>query len=197
MRSLQLFPQFPLKTWWEEREDLPLVQRLAQFFEELLLVQFPEQKIIIFLDEIDSTLSLPFPVDDFWALLRFFFNQRAVNAAYKRLTFALFGVATPADLIQDHRRTPFNIGRAIELTGFTLAESTPLIQGLTPLPWHAPTLYQAILDWTSGQPFLTQKICQLSLQFYSHFNEENEVDFIRHIIKQKIRHLHNTIKFSK
>jgi hypothetical protein len=186
MRSLQLFPQFPLKTWWEEREDLPLVQRLAQFFEELLLVQFPEQKIIIFLDEIDSTLSLPFPVDDFWALLRFFFNQRAVNAAYKRLTFALFGVATPADLIQDHRRTPFNIGRAIELTGFTLAESTPLIQGLTPLPWHAPTLYQAILDWTSGQPFLTQKICQLSLQFYSHFNEENEVDFIRHIIKQKI-----------
>jgi hypothetical protein len=34
------------------------------------------------------------------------------------LTFALLGVATPSDLIEDKRRTPFNIGRAIQLNGF-------------------------------------------------------------------------------
>jgi hypothetical protein len=39
-------------------------------------------------------------------------------------------VATPSDLIQDTRTTPFNIGRRIELTDFTAAEAAPLAVGL-------------------------------------------------------------------
>ncbi len=62
--------------------------------------------------------------------LRFCYNQRAVNPAYNRLTFAIFGVATPPNLIKDKKRTPFNIGTAIELQGFKLEEICPLAQGL-------------------------------------------------------------------
>lgn len=81
------------------------------FLEEILLESVPQQ-IVIFIDEIDSVLSLPFNLDDFFALIRECYNQRADRPAYKRLTFALIGVATPSDLIQDKRRTPFNIGRS-------------------------------------------------------------------------------------
>jgi hypothetical protein len=34
----------------------------------------------------------------------------------QRISFVLIGVATPNDLIKDAARTPFNIGRRIELT---------------------------------------------------------------------------------
>ncbi len=37
---------------------------------------------------------------------------------YQRITFAIFGIATPSDVIRDRTKTPFNIGQAIELTGF-------------------------------------------------------------------------------
>jgi hypothetical protein len=46
------------------------------------------------------------------------------------LTFCLLGVAAPADLIQDVRTTPFNIGRRIELNDFTEQEAAPLAEGL-------------------------------------------------------------------
>src|SRR5207245_1723772 len=45
-------------------------------------------------------------------------------------TFCLLGVASPSDLIQDTRTTPFNIGHRIELTDFTDAEAAPLAAGL-------------------------------------------------------------------
>ncbi|MGF1480844.1 MAG: CHASE2 domain-containing protein [Cyanophyceae cyanobacterium] len=148
-----------LKSWWQEQE-LSYVQRLSQFI-ELLLAQFPTQNLIIFIDEVDSILSLDFPVDDFFAFLRFCYSQRSLNPVYRRITFAIFGVATPANLIRDKRRTPFNIGRAIALEGFQLDEVEPLLAGLTLVPGNPRTVIQEILRWTGGQPFLTQKLCQL------------------------------------
>jgi hypothetical protein len=114
--------------WWQEREGLSPIQRLGEFIEEGLLAEI-SQNIVIFIDEIDSVLKLDFK-DDFFALIRSCYNQRAENSEYRRLTFALLGVATPSDLIQDKSRTPFNVGRAIALQGFQLHEVQPLAQGL-------------------------------------------------------------------
>jgi hypothetical protein len=81
------------------------------------------------------------------------------------LTFAIFGVATPSDLIQDAKRTPFNIGQAIDLKGFQIEEVDSLIRGLElVIPNPYPVMKQ-ILDWTGGQPFLTQKLCNLITNF--------------------------------
>jgi len=66
--------------------------------------------------------------------MRSCYNQRSHAPHYCRLTFALFGMATPSDWIADRQRTPFNLGRAIPLTGLTLAESAPLQPGLE--PWN-------------------------------------------------------------
>ena len=158
--SLDLYDTFDLYTWWEKHRLLSFVRRFDKFLEEILLVAIP-QPIVIFIDEIDSVLSLPFKLDDFFALIRECYNRRAEKSAYQRLTFALLGVMTPSDLMQDKQRSPFNMGREIELTGFQLAETEPLWQGLAHVAPYPSAILGSILFWTGGQPFLTQKLCRL------------------------------------
>jgi len=126
-KSFQI--ELNIRAWWRDRTHLSLVSRLSEFLETILLLEI-QQNVVIFIDEIDSLLSLDFPIDDFFALIRAAHNKRAQNSTYKRLTFALLGVATPPDLIADKNRTPFNIGRAIEIKGFELQEAMPLMGGL-------------------------------------------------------------------
>ncbi|HEY9727028.1 MAG TPA: AAA-like domain-containing protein, partial [Chroococcales cyanobacterium] len=159
-KSFQI--ELNIRAWWRDRTHLSLVSRLSEFLEGVLLEEI-QQNVVIFIDEIDSLLSLDFPVDDFFALIRAFYNKRAQESTYKRLTFALLGVATPPDLIADKNRTPFNIGRAIELRGFELHEAMPLMGGLKEIASQPEALLAEILKWTGGQPFLTQKLCQLAL----------------------------------
>ncbi|MEA5448070.1 AAA-like domain-containing protein [Leptolyngbya sp. CCNP1308] len=162
LQSLNLLSQTDFLAWWQARESLPLVQRLNQLVDEVVLPATGDDPVYIFVDEIDGLLSLDFSTDDFFAWMRSGYNLRAHDPRYRRLTFALFGVATPADLIADKQRTPFNIGQAISLEGFTLAESAPLQQGLEGLVDCPQAVLKAILDWTGGQPFLTQKLCQIA-----------------------------------
>jgi WD40 repeat protein len=163
MRSFDLLDATEFMQWWGDRQLLSPVQRLSELIETVLLPQVP-QNIVIFVDEIDSVLSFREPLDDFFVLIRSCYNKRAQNPDYKRLTFALLGVAAPSDLIGDPNRTPFNVGRAIDLHGFEPDEADPLLQGLATRSDDPPTTLQAILDWTGGQPFLTQKLCQLAAQ---------------------------------
>ncbi|MCU0524107.1 MAG: AAA-like domain-containing protein [Elainella sp. Prado103] len=159
--GFDLHQRFDLNHWWRTQPEAPSLQHLNYFVSQVLLSEFADRPIYIFLDEIDSVLGLDFPVDDFFAWIRFCYNQRAIDPAYQRLTFTIFGVATPSDLIQDRHRTPFNIGRAIWLDGFQLSEVEPLVQGLMVEhgePWE---IVRHILSWTNGQPFLTQKLCRL------------------------------------
>ncbi len=155
MRGLVTSFQLPLdlRAWLGEREFLSPIHRLSEFVEQVLLATVP-QKMVVFIDEIDSTLSLGFPTEDFFAFIRSCYE-------YDRLTFALFGVATPFDLIQDKHRTPFNIGRAIELNGFQASEAQTLIEGFSAQVSRPSAVLKEILDWTGGQPFLTQKLCKL------------------------------------
>ena len=147
------------RSWLNEHKDIPPVQLFREFIEEVLLIQIAEP-IVIFIDEIDSVLQLAFK-DDFFALIRACYNKRAENYAYNRISFVLLGVATPGDLIADKDRTPFNIGRAVELHGFQLHEVEPLVKGLEGNVSNPQAVIQEIVKWTGGQPFLTQKLCQL------------------------------------
>ena len=160
--SFNLFNPVEFMTWWQERELMSPVQRLGELIEELLLAKLP-QPLVIFIDEIDSVLSFKEPLDDFFALIRACYNKRAQKSEYQRLTFALLGVATPSDLISDATRTPFNIGLAIELHGFNLQEALPLAKGFEGKVDNPQEVLKEILDWTGGQPFLTQKLCKLIL----------------------------------
>jgi hypothetical protein len=144
--SLNLDEQFNLDQLWEENKRFSDVQIFGKFIDNLLKL-IPTQ-IVIFIDEIDSILSLDFPADDFFALIRAFFNLRVDNPEYNRINFVLLGVATPSELIQDKKRTPFNIGKGIELTGFEFAEALPLIKGFSHQTKNPETVLKEILDWT-------------------------------------------------
>ncbi|WOB43987.1 hypothetical protein HNI00_13140 [Thermoleptolyngbya oregonensis NK1-22] len=156
--------QLSLKQWRDDHADLSPVQQLHQFVEDVLADRSGQQPIVVLIDEIDSLLSLPFGVSDFFAWIRHCYNQRSHNPLFQQLSFALFGVATPSDLIDDKRRTPFNIGTAIELFGFQPDEVAPLIEGLVGIVSQPSAVVRAILGWTNGQPFLTQKLCHLVVQ---------------------------------
>ncbi len=191
-RSFGLLRKVNLKTWWQEQGDISSVQILSQFIEEVLLVEVTQENdtiaknLIIFIDEIDSFLSLKFPVNDFFALIRSCYNQRSINPEYRRLTFALFGVATPGDLITDHQRTPFNIGQTIQLEGFKEHEAQPLLQGLTENVSNPQTVLKEVLAWTNGQPFLTQKLCRFIRNSSSPIPNNREAEWIENLVQRSI-----------
>jgi WD40 repeat protein len=143
--------------WWQQHTHLGFTQRMTLFFEQVLLVEVLEQ-VIIFVDEIDSTLSLDF-TDDFFAVIRYLFLARAEQEALHRLSFVLIGVATPGDLIRDPQRTPFNVGQRVDLTDFTWSEALPLAAGLGLSGVQAEGVMKEVLDWTGGHPYLTQRLC--------------------------------------
>ncbi len=183
VQGFELGDRFQLRAWWRERQYLAPVQRLGEFIETVLLELLP-MPLVVFIDEIDSLLSLPFATDDFFTWMRACYNQRVDNSAFNRLTFALLGVTTPANLIQDKQRTPFNIGQAIPLEGLTLPAAAPLAEGLRHLSPNPETVLQAILDWTGGQPFLTQKLCRLAQQ---HLSEPIPLGQEQQVISQLIQ----------
>jgi AAA-like domain len=163
INSLNLYKSLDLNTWWSRQTLHSPMKRFSNFIEEVLMTYLADQKVVVFVDEIDRILSLGDWTDDFFALIRFLYNQRADNPQYKNITFTLIGVATPSDLIKDKKRTPFNIGRSIELNGFQLDEAKPLAQGLVGKISNPEAVLEEVLKWTNGQPFLTQKLCKLIL----------------------------------
>ncbi|WP_427159444.1 AAA family ATPase [Aliinostoc sp. HNIBRCY26] len=191
-QSFDLLGKVNLKAWWQDKLDISPVQRLSLFFEEVLLreVTLPDSdvspQIIIFFDEIDCVLGLDFSVNDFFALIRSCYNQRNINPEYQRLCFGLFGVATPGDLITDYRKTPFNIGQAIHLRGFQMDEAQPLLLGLTDKVSNPQAVLKEVLFWTNGQPFLTQKICQMIRTAASSIPAKTEKAWVENLVHSNI-----------
>ncbi|MBD2428630.1 AAA-like domain-containing protein [Phormidium sp. FACHB-1136] len=163
LRGLGLLGKINIKDHWQRWETLPPVQQLQLLIDEIL-EHLSSTRLFILVDEIDSLLSLDFPVNDFFAFIRACHEDRQNQANKTQLTWALFGVATPSDLIRDRKRTPFNIGRAIDLQDFQLEEAYPLMAGFQRQVSNPEAVLKAIWDWTGGQPFLTQKLCQLVTQ---------------------------------
>ena len=129
--DLGLAAQIDFPSWWKglEAQSIAVVERFYEFIDQILLPHI-EQKIVIFVEEIDNLLSLRFDTDGFFVLIRSLYERRAEKPAYQRLTFVFLGVATPYDLIRGRQHSSFNIGYAVEMAGFGLKEAEPLAAGL-------------------------------------------------------------------
>jgi hypothetical protein len=156
-RSLRL--ELDLKAWWVERDTETVNQRLLRFFREVVAGRISEP-LVVFLDEIDSTLKLPY-TDDLFTAIRGMYNERAIVDAYRRITFCLLGVATPNELIKSRRTTAYNVGTTFELRDFdnTVDDLSPLAAALNSNPEISKRLLDRVLYWSGGQPYLTQKFC--------------------------------------
>ncbi len=183
--SLELYDRFDLVEWWINHERLSNAKKFSSFIEHVLL-NFIPQNVVIFVDEIDSILRLNFNIDDFWAFIAQCYTRRVDHPEYQRLTFALVGVANPSDLIQDPQCTLFNLGRAIKLRGFQLPEAQPLALRLAQLASNPQAVLQAVLDWTGGQPFLTQKVCHLIRLANSPISTGNEQEWVEDLVRSRL-----------
>lgn len=163
-----------LSDWWDNNSRVSMAQRLTDFLETVLLVEI-KNPVVIFIDEIDTTLRLSFR-DDFYAAIRYMYNERADNPKFRRLSFVLFGVATPSSLISNPDQTPFNIGRRVDLSDFTFQEAGPLADGLSLPPDEARQVLRWVLDWTGGHPYLTQRLCLAIVERNQNHWTKEEID---------------------
>ena len=127
-----------------------LAHRFTRYLREVALAE-RDERLVVFVDEIDTTLRLDF-TDDFFAAIRFLYQNRAADPDLHRLSFVLIGVATPGDLIKDAARTPFNIGHRIDLTDFTLDEASSLADHLACPPSPRSDRVDAGLDRRPSLP---------------------------------------------
>jgi len=179
-----------LMNWWAAHQHLSEVQRLVQFFEDVVLTRI-QAPIVVFFDEIDSTLKLDF-TDDFFIAIRHLYVARAEKTAFRRLSFVMLGVAAPSMLIQDSQRTPFNIGKFVTLEGFTENDVIPLSEGLYDYANRPMRVLRSILDWTGGQPYLTQKTCEIikdtaqKIARKPLIKSNHETDLVGHLIQKQL-----------
>lgn len=145
--------------------------RLTAFIRQVLLRNC-SNSIVIFLDEIDSIRTLSFSNDDFFTVVRSIYSQRAENRHYRKLTFCLLGTVAPGDLIKDINQTPFNIGRTFYLSDFTFTQARSFSKGLERFGERSDALLERTLWWTSGHPYMTQRI----LWELSHLDSVESID---------------------
>lgn len=136
------------------------VQRFTRFLQEAL--RLSDAPLVLFLDEVESFLKMPGPVaDGFLTAIRAYVNDRDRTPLYRRLSFCLMGVCTPTELIQDERRTPFNVARGIALEDFTWES---VHTGFLPLfaehGAEGESALARIYHWTQGHPYLTHRLCK-------------------------------------
>ncbi|MGR3278057.1 AAA-like domain-containing protein, partial [Acaryochloris marina NIES-2412] len=174
--SDQLMLSVNVYHWWQERQHLGGTQRLSQFFEQVVISEMTDP-VVIFIDEIDTTLTLGF-ADDFYAAIRGLYVARAKQPELNRLSFVLIGVATPSDLIRDAKRTPFNVGERVELTDFTPSEALPMATGLGLADEQAKQLLGWVMRWTGGHPYLTQRLCKALVDEGKQDWRESDVDLM-------------------
>ncbi len=156
----------PLRAWLQKTASLSTQARLARFSQDFLLGELLKTPIVIFIDEIDALLEVPFIAD----LLRWIEQcdrRRQTEAAYQNLSFVILGTTTVIALLEQSCTADaivklFANGCQISLSPFKLSETFSLRQGFEEKIADPTVLLQAIFRWTQGQPFLTQKICHIA-----------------------------------
>jgi hypothetical protein len=140
--------------YWKDNQERTPVDRLFGAIRDVALEPVASP-LVIFIDEIDVVRELRFDTDEFFGAIRSCFNARVEDEAYGRVAFCLLGTVAPADLISDVRLSPFNVGTRIRLSDFTPDEAAPLASRLP----GGRTSLNRVLWWTSGHPYLTQRLC--------------------------------------
>ncbi len=116
-----------------------------------------DEPFVWFMDEADKLFGVPF-ASDFFGLVRSWHNSRATepDGPWSRFTVVI-GYATEAHLfIQDLNQSPFNVGRQLELRGFTLAETKDLNERYGS-PIKSAEDAERLHALIGGQPFLTRR----------------------------------------
>lgn len=178
--------------WWPSQKSTNS-NRFKTYLRDFILTH-SAQRLVYFFDEVDSIVKHRFS-DDFFATIRAIHNEKAYDQKWERLSFVLIGAASPHDLIKNKQASPFNVGRSIYLHEFTLKDIFQLREGFS---GESDQLLKRIHFWTSGHPYLTQKICQHIVESEKFVWLEDEVDEIVHdlFLSESARVQENNLLFA-
>ncbi len=120
--------------------------------------------VALLLDEVESIFSArdgngrTFS-NTFFSTLRTLYRRKHIHDG--KLTIVFAGATNPADLVKDEHISPFNVGRKIEHLGDLTKDDVKWLVGkLTTLGIFVDDrVHEVIYAWTSGHPYLTQRIC--------------------------------------
>ncbi|MDJ1168838.1 AAA-like domain-containing protein [Roseofilum sp. BLCC_M154] len=138
------------------------------------------EKLIVFLDEIQNLISWKLQ-NSFLGLLRALGQEETL----KSVKFVLLGVAKPTDILTDPA-VAFNTAKGIELGRLDEGDCSALIQGLAGLNCDPEQLFQEILIWTGGKPFLTQFVCNLCIEELNITGDDNISTAVQELLEQKL-----------
>lgn len=154
----QLRIRVDLQSWWQDNPILSNRQRLVEFYSDIILRNVQE-RVVVFVDEVQCIADLPF-ADQLLASIRAAHNSRATDPEFSRLTFVLLGECDPLSLVDEPELSPFSVTQAITLGDFSRADLDLFATELNLAPQHAAEALDRIYHWTSGQPYLSQKLAR-------------------------------------
>jgi serine/threonine protein kinase len=132
-----------------------------------VLPRYVGQPVVIFIDHIEVLLRLPDRRGEFLAALARVMPAPAAQPSDKPqpLSFCLLGTALKEDLLPDGLDgpgSPFAGGRCrtIALPDLSPTQARAFLPGLHRLGGTSEQALNAVLRWTAGHPYLTQRLCE-------------------------------------
>lgn len=139
---------------------MPPANRLEAFLRDEVLPL--ERRVILFLDEINTLLTLEATLrEDFLSAFRAVHARRGPTLKdARRFSVCFLGITSPDELIASPNRSPFNVAEAVRLSDFTEAEARTAF--LAALEGHVPepaSVFEAVFRYTNGHPYMSQRLC--------------------------------------
>lgn len=150
VRKLRLDTAEVERAWRDSRGPQT---KLTRLMEDYVLAEV-DSTIVLALDEIDLLLRSSF-YSDFFALIRSWHNNRAMDEQWQKLNIVMVISTEPYLLIADPNQSPFNVGLTLYLEDF----HTTQVQDLNRR--HGSPVNEAdfpkLTALLSGHPYLTRK----------------------------------------
>lgn len=130
---------------------------LREAFLHHLQRDLPDRNLVVLLDDVETV-----PMEErtpFFSTLREMFVSRGIYPAFRRLTFTLAGSYIPDELIPDPTTSPFRVAEKLYIEDAT--DIRPLVELLNgPQRTISQDVLPRIMEWTEGDVYLTQRLCE-------------------------------------
>ncbi len=149
-RELKLPNQ--LDQYWDE-EGMGAKVSCTTYLEEYLLAA-EESPLVLYLDDVDALFPYPEVYEDFFGLLRSWYEKARTRLNWKKLRLAI-AHATDVYIRLNINQSPFNVGLPIELPELTQEEVQVFAQqyGLA----EDSSLVDSLMQLVGGHPYLLQQ----------------------------------------
>ncbi|MDJ1173194.1 AAA-like domain-containing protein [Roseofilum capinflatum] len=170
-----------LDQFWQQNNLVQPSNRFLEFLKDCVLPNLAS-KLVVFLDEIQNLVQWGVQ-DGVMGVLRSLVEEQ--DSGLDKLAFVLVGVAKPSDLLKSSTTTVWNVGTSLTLTGLT-GDCEPLLEGFRNVCPNPGTVMADILQWTGGQPFLTQRLCQEVRNAATQGTEREPAQLVEQVVKEQI-----------